>query len=315
MSTGAGYGNFSSHGLPGTSNLFTVNGNDNNDPYLNLNNSGASNLTLGANEISEVAVVQNAYTASYGRNAGAQVNTVTKSGSNELHGNLRWDWNGAILNANDFFNNSTGTPKGRANSNQYAASIGGPIWKNRTFFFVDTEGIRYILPSAGTVSVPTQDFENYILSQVSPAQAAFYNKAFNLYNTAPGINRAVDVTNGDGNLQDSNGALGCGSLTPALLPNGKTLGVNDACARAFGTNVTNSNTEWLFSARVIIKLTTSSASSSALKKITASRPPAPTPSTPPSTPTAFNPPTKAKSITHISFAQRREPHHRLGQLV
>ncbi len=50
VSTGGGYGNFSVFGLPGVSNLFTVNGNDNMDPYLNLNNSGASNLTLGANE-------------------------------------------------------------------------------------------------------------------------------------------------------------------------------------------------------------------------------------------------------------------------
>jgi len=67
VSTGSGYGNFSSHGLPGVSNLFTVNGNDYNDAYLNLNNSGASNLLLGSNEIQEVAVVQNAYSVQYGR--------------------------------------------------------------------------------------------------------------------------------------------------------------------------------------------------------------------------------------------------------
>ena len=250
VSTGGGYGNFSSHGLPGTSNLFTVNGNDNNDPYLNLNNSGASNLTLGANEVSEIAVVQNGYTASYGRQAGAQVNTVTKAGTNDFHGNLRWDWNGAILDANDFFNNLSGTPKGRANSNQYAASLGGPIIKNRTFFFVDHEGIRYIIPTAGTVSVPSPQFENYILSNVAGSQVPFYQQAFALYNKAPGINRAVPVTNGNGQLQDSNGALGCGSLTPVPIAGGGTLGVDTPCALAFGTNVTNLNTEWLLSARV-----------------------------------------------------------------
>ncbi len=57
VSTGGGYGKFSAFGLPGVSNLFTINGTDNMDPYLNLNNSGASNLTLGANEIQEAAVV------------------------------------------------------------------------------------------------------------------------------------------------------------------------------------------------------------------------------------------------------------------
>ncbi|MGC1966379.1 MAG: carboxypeptidase regulatory-like domain-containing protein, partial [Candidatus Acidiferrales bacterium] len=65
--TGGGYGNFSAFGLPGTANLFTINGNDFNDPFLNLNVSGSSNLLLGGNELQEVAVVSNAYTGQYGR--------------------------------------------------------------------------------------------------------------------------------------------------------------------------------------------------------------------------------------------------------
>jgi Carboxypeptidase regulatory-like domain len=56
-SNGGGFGNFTAFGLPATANLFTINGNDYNDPFLNLNNSGASNLLLGSNEIQEVAVV------------------------------------------------------------------------------------------------------------------------------------------------------------------------------------------------------------------------------------------------------------------
>src|ERR1700722_9353273 len=79
-STGGGYGNFSAFGLPGTSNLFTVNGNDYNDAFLNLNNSGSSNLLLGGNELQEVAVVSNGYTGQYGRQAGAQVDYSTKAG-------------------------------------------------------------------------------------------------------------------------------------------------------------------------------------------------------------------------------------------
>ena len=72
MNTGMGYGNFSSYGTPGTSNLFTLDGMDDNDPFLNLNNSGATNLLLGANEIQEATVVNGAYTGEYGTLAGAK---------------------------------------------------------------------------------------------------------------------------------------------------------------------------------------------------------------------------------------------------
>src|SRR5260370_1035088 len=107
LSTGGGYGNFTANGLPGTANLYTVNGTDYNDPYLNLNNSGASNLLLGANELQEIAVVTNGYTGEYGRQAGANVNYTTKSGSNKYHGNATWFYNGTNLNANDWFSNNT----------------------------------------------------------------------------------------------------------------------------------------------------------------------------------------------------------------
>ena len=103
MNTGAGYGNFSSYGTPGTSNLFTLDGMDDNDPFLNLNNSGATNLLLGANEVQEATVVNGAYTGEYGTLAGAQVNYVTKSGGNNFHGNAVYFWNGSALNANDWF--------------------------------------------------------------------------------------------------------------------------------------------------------------------------------------------------------------------
>ena len=66
---GAG-GNFSSDGLPAISNLFVLNGYDDQDPFLNLNNSGSSNLTLGQGEIAEASVVQNGYSVQYGREIG-----------------------------------------------------------------------------------------------------------------------------------------------------------------------------------------------------------------------------------------------------
>ena len=81
-----GYGNFTVNGLPATSNLFTVNGENDMDPYFNINNTGATNLTIGSGEIQEATVVANAYSGEYGQLSGAQVTYVTKSGTNAFHG-------------------------------------------------------------------------------------------------------------------------------------------------------------------------------------------------------------------------------------
>src|SRR5262249_34709924 len=210
LNSAAGFGNFSSYGLPSTSNLFTTSGNDNMDPYLNLNNSGASNLSLGANELDQISVVQNGYTAQYGRQAGAQVNAATKSGTNSLHGNASYWWNGSKLNANDWFSNNSGAPKPFANNNQWAASIGGPIIKNKLFFFADQEGLRFVLPGvSGFNYLPTSQFANYVLANVdttTPGSLAFYQNIFNLYAGAPDASRAIPISGAD----DSSGALGCG---------------------------------------------------------------------------------------------------------
>ncbi len=222
------------------------------DPYLNLNNSGASNLTLGQNEIQEVSVVQNGYSAQYGRQAGAQVNFITKSGSNAFHGNMLYNYNGSFMNANDFFNNETGTPRGRAISNQYGALLSGPIMKNKLFFLVDTEGLRYVLPSSGVVSLPSAALQSYVLSHVSAAQQSRSIRRLSRCITQLPVPIArVPVGNGDGQLDDSNGALGCGGLagTPTGVGNG-VFGTNVSCANAFGTNLTNQNSEWLFTSRV-----------------------------------------------------------------
>ena len=114
MNVGGGNGNFNANGIPLTSVLFTINGADVMDPYNNLNNSGASNNLLGANEVAEAAVMLNAYSPQYGRMAGAQVNLVGKTGTNGFHGNAVYNYNDAIFNAQVRSSmNATGTPKRR----------------------------------------------------------------------------------------------------------------------------------------------------------------------------------------------------------
>jgi hypothetical protein len=252
VSTGSGYGNFSSHGLPGVSNLFTINGNDYNDAFLNLNNSGASNLLLGANEVQEAAVVQNAYSVQYGRQAGAQVNYITKSGTNGLHGDLNWNWNGDRLNANDFFANTNGIARSKAISNQWAADVGFPIRKDKTFFYADTEGLYYTLPSAAVVTIPTPQLQTYILNTVNALQLPLYQNAFKIYNGAPGVSRAVPITNGGGALQDGNGNLGCGvqGFAGTAAPGGGTFGVDVPCGESWAQSGSNTNKEHLYTFRV-----------------------------------------------------------------
>ena len=182
-----GYGNFSANGLPATSNLFTVNGENDMDPYSNVNNSGATSLTLGNNEIQEATVITNPYSGQYGQLSGAQVSYVTKSGTNQFHGNAQWWWNGSSMNSNDFFSNASQTPRPFSNDNQWAASIGGPIFKDRTWFFVDTEGLRFVLPNVYTETIPTPDFASAVLANiqaVQPNEASAYQSLFNIFGNA-----------------------------------------------------------------------------------------------------------------------------------
>ncbi|MGA3197349.1 MAG: carboxypeptidase-like regulatory domain-containing protein, partial [Terriglobales bacterium] len=161
VNAGGSYGNFSSDGLPGISNLFVLNGFDNQDPFLNLNNSGSSNLTLGQGELADATVIQNAYNSQYGRAAGAIIQYTTKSGSNRIHGEADYNWNGSALNANGWFNEHDEVENGQPNvvphavSNEWAVNAGGPIIKDKVFFFADWEGLRYVLPAgSGLITFP-----------------------------------------------------------------------------------------------------------------------------------------------------------------
>jgi hypothetical protein len=246
MNTQNGGGNFSVFGLPGYSNMFTINGMDYLNSYGDNNKSGATNNSLGANEMEGVTVVNNGYSGNYGRLVGSNVNFVSKSGGNQIHGNAIYDWNGSTLNANDYFNVRDNTPRPFDNVNQWAASIGGPIWKNHTFFFVNNEGLRIVLPTTTPVNVPSAQFEAATLANlttVSPASIPFYNQIFSLYNNAPGVARAQNILP---NGTDSNGnptGPGCGSfngLGSATIP----------CALKFQAIPSNFTGEWLLAWRI-----------------------------------------------------------------
>jgi hypothetical protein len=269
MNTQAGYGNFSSNGMSGTSNLFTLDGMDYNDPFLNLNNSGATNLTLGQSEVQEASVVSNGYSAEYGGLPGANVNYITKSGGNTWHGKADYFWNGRVMNANDWLNNESSTPRAFDNVNQWAGSAGGPIVKDKAFFWFDTEGIRIIIPSSVLVDVPSPDFEYATVQNLTnlglTASIPYYCQGltltsklgppitcpapptsgpnvgvgnFNLFNAAPGIARAVPG-GGPGDTKNGCGVNVIAGFGPGALP----------CADWFRTNTSNLTDEMMESGR------------------------------------------------------------------
>ena len=194
MNTQGGNGNSSVFGLPATSNNFTLNGAEQNDPFLNLNSSGPSNLLLGLNDVEEVSVVANAFGAQYGSLGGIQENIISRSGTNRFHGNATYYWTNSDMNANDWFNDHSAAPQPFSNANQWGASIGGPIIKDKTFFFVNYEGLRFVTAPADFVLIPSASYESAVLANLvttNPAEMPFYQKIFSLYNSAPGASRAT----------------------------------------------------------------------------------------------------------------------------
>ncbi|MGB0035836.1 MAG: carboxypeptidase-like regulatory domain-containing protein [Candidatus Acidiferrales bacterium] len=197
-----GYGNVEFNGLPALSNGYIVDGLETNDPITNLNSGLSTNLVLGLNSISEVTVNTLSYTVDQGRYGASQVNYVTKSGSNQFHGNLYELWNGARFNAADYFTNATeGNHKPRSTVNHFGGSVGGPIINDKLFFFFDSEWVRIALPIVTATTVPTTAFQNYVLQQLplggtdsvtrsvyqaSPQSVPFYQKMFSLYGNTSG---------------------------------------------------------------------------------------------------------------------------------
>lgn len=255
VNAGGSYGNFSAEGLPGISNLFVLNGFDNQDPFLNLNNSGSSNLTLGQGELSEATVVLNGYNSQYGRAAGAIINYTTKSGTNQFHGMLDYNYNGTVLNANGWFNQYEGLARPHAVSNEWAANVGGPIIKDKLFFFADYEGLRYVLPgTSGYLTFPSPALQTYITQNIPASAQSIYGLALSSYANSPAYKTAIPVATGPAANQDSSGALGCGSAangglqgTPA--PGGGTFGVDTPCMLVGAASANNINKEWLFTGR------------------------------------------------------------------
>jgi hypothetical protein len=148
------FGEFSMNGARGRANNYLLDGTDMNDGYRNdpaINQAGVFGTPatiLPVDAVAELAVLSN-FQPEYGRNAGAVVNIVTKSGTNQFHGTAAEYFRNDALDARNFFNPGS-QPKASFHNNQYGVSVGGPIVKDKTFFFGDYEGQR---ESVGVVTL------------------------------------------------------------------------------------------------------------------------------------------------------------------
>jgi len=125
-----------------------------------ISRGGRSEVTPNVETVAEVRVVTNNFSAEQGRNMGAQVSVVTKSGTNEFHGTL-WNFHrNNKFNSREFFDPVVPVYR----RNQFGYGIGGPIVKNRTFFYTTFEGLRHTGSSSDTVSIETPQLRDYVLA-------------------------------------------------------------------------------------------------------------------------------------------------------
>ena len=150
--SGDSAGNFRTHGAFGRDNSFQMNGLPINDLQASGGFSGGVAVP-NPDSIQEFKVQTGQYDASYGRNAGANTNVVTKSGSNGFHGTVFEFFRNDALNANDFFRNSTGQKRGILKQNQFGFTLGGPIKKDKLLFFGSYQGTRQLNGVGGGAAV------------------------------------------------------------------------------------------------------------------------------------------------------------------
>lgn len=209
------YGEFSMNGARGRSNNYLLDGTDMNDGYRNdpaINQAGVFGTPatiLPIDAVAEVNVLSN-FEPEYGRNAGAVINIVTKSGSNSLHGTAAEYFRNDALDARNYFNVSS-QPKAKFHNNQFGASLGGPIIKNKTFFYVDYEGQQEPVGVVTVSSVPTGNASDGSLAPSDSTNPVIQNLLMRHPWPAPNLALGTPPTPG---------ALSCGAppLSPCPTP-------------------------------------------------------------------------------------------------
>jgi hypothetical protein len=166
QSNSPGLSGFSTNGTSERSNNFFLDGVDNNDTDVPGAPKGLN--ALNPDSAQEFRVMTNDYGAEYGRNNGAVVQVVTRSGTNQLHGDAYWFGRYSALGARDFFNHQPDTPKNPYTRNDFGASAGGPIVKDKLFWFANYEGQRFSTTLTNSSTVPTAAYKTGVFTVPDP---------------------------------------------------------------------------------------------------------------------------------------------------
>src|SRR5438094_4439287 len=163
----AANGAFAANGLRPAENNYLLDGIDNNSDTVDFLNGTNFIVLPPVDAIQEFKVQTADFSADLGRAGGAVLNATIKSGTNSIHGAV-WEFlRNDKLDAADWFTNNNGTAKGALRFNQFGASIGGPILKNKLFYFGDYEGLRVVQGTVFTATVPTLTERNSGYSNLS----------------------------------------------------------------------------------------------------------------------------------------------------
>ena len=150
-------GGINVHGTRSLQQNFLLDGVDNNSISENVQELTSQVSRPSVDSIQEFKVVTSPYSAEYGRSPGAAISVSTKSGTNEFHGTLYDFYRNDSFDANDFFSKRAGVAKPSNDQNQFGANLGGPIMKDKAYFFADYEGTRITRGVTRITNVPTLD--------------------------------------------------------------------------------------------------------------------------------------------------------------
>jgi len=172
------FGGFSVNGSRERSNNFLLDGTDNNDPDFGGFPRGLS--ALNPETTQEFRVINNSYLPEFGRNSGAIIDIVSKHGTNDFHADVYWYGRYTALSAKDYF--ATRRNDDPFVRNQFGFTLGGPIKKNRTFFFVNGELQRFSTTILNASTVPTQEFKKGVFTYNYTYQGQQFSQPINVSN-------------------------------------------------------------------------------------------------------------------------------------
>ena len=134
---------------------------------------GGTSSLVSVEALQEFRVETSSFAPEFGRSPGGQVILTTRSGTNDLHGGLYEYFRNNVLDANDWFANQAGQPRAAERHNDFGGFLGGPIERDRTFFFVSYEGARLRQPNTMIVQVPSEYSRSIASTEIAPFLNAY----------------------------------------------------------------------------------------------------------------------------------------------